>query len=58
MEAKGKFDLTHAELALQAVMFALDNPSQFRRQIEEEEREPQEDSRTAADRGVGPEGAE
>ncbi len=48
MEAKGRFDLTHAELARECAKFVLSNEAQFRRQLSGDEKPEQGESRTSA----------
>jgi hypothetical protein len=43
--ARGRFDLTHGEMALEAALFAIENEQQFRRHLQADERDSSSESR-------------
>ena len=45
MKAKGTFDLTHGELALEGAKFLLENKREFRRHLQSDERESETERR-------------
>jgi len=45
MKAKGTFDLTHAQLALEGARFLLENEQEFRRHLQSDERDSETEER-------------
>jgi hypothetical protein len=43
--ARGQFDLTHGEMALEMALFVMENEQQFRRHLQADERDSSTESR-------------